>query len=147
MPSLNTAQFIGHLGKDPEMRYFESGASVTYFSIATSRAWQKDGEWQEETTWVPCRAWGQVGERIAERFRKGRLVYVEGRLAVDKWNDKQTGEPRSTFYINVARAFALDKADAATAEGQVARSEGQGPPARSNAGGLDEPNDLDGLPF
>lgn len=136
MPSLNKFEVIGHLGADPEVRYFESGSSVTHFTVATSRSWQKDGAWQEETTWVPCRAWGQVGERIAEHFRKGRLVYAEGRLAVDKWNDKDTGQPRSTFYMNVSRAFALDKADAATAEGQVTR---QDKPA--------DVNDLDGLPF
>lgn len=141
MPSLNRCEFIGHLGGDPEVRYTPNGALVASFSLAVNRAWKgKDGEWQEETTWVNCVAWGDVGERLSETFRKGRLVFVEGRLEVQKWNDKETGEPRTRTLINVNRGFALDKRDESTNGTQnVARAE---PPVAATTG-----NDLDDLPF
>jgi single-strand DNA-binding protein len=73
---------VGHLGRDPEMRYTQSGKQVTNFSVATNRRWTNaDGETQEETTWFRIAAWGRLAEVTNEYLKKGRLVLVEGRLA------------------------------------------------------------------
>lgn len=102
MPSLNRCAFMGNLGRDPEMRYTPSGQPVTNFSVAVNRRWQKDDEWQEETTWVNCILWGPQAERAAESLRKGNLVYVEGRYGDDSWEDKETGKTmhRAVFTLS-----------------------------------------------
>jgi single-strand DNA-binding protein len=82
---------VGHLGRDPEMRYTPSGQPVTNFSMATTRKWTgSDGNTAEETVWVRVTAWGKLGEICNQYLSKGRLVLVEGRLTPDK----DTGGPR-----------------------------------------------------
>jgi single-strand DNA-binding protein len=105
MPSINKSIFIGNLGRDPEMRYTPNGQPVTEFSLAVNENYQKDGEWQQETTWVNCVAWGQTGERIAENLRKGHLVYVEARYKDDSWKDDESGKTmhRARFIVSVYR--------------------------------------------
>lgn len=81
---------VGNLGRDPEMRYTQSGQAVCNFSVATSRKWSRDGQQQEETTWFRVSTWGKMAEVCNQYLRKGRQVFVEGRLTVDR----ETGEPR-----------------------------------------------------
>lgn len=102
MPSLNKCLFMGNLGRDPEMRYTPSGQPVTNFSLAVNRRWQKDGEWQEETTWVNCVLWGPSAERAAESLRKGNLAFVEGRYEDSTWEDKESGKKmhRAVFTVS-----------------------------------------------
>jgi single-strand DNA-binding protein len=79
--SLNKAMIIGNLGRDPEMRYTPNGQAVTQFTVAVNRNYKDaSGEWKEETEWFRVVAWGPLAERTAEYLRKGRKVYVEGRL-------------------------------------------------------------------
>lgn len=79
--SLNKVQLIGNLGKDPELRYTSSGRAVASFSIATSSSWKdQDGNVQERTDWHNIIAWAKLAEICAEWLKKGRRVYVEGRL-------------------------------------------------------------------
>ncbi len=88
--SLNKVQFIGHLGRDPEVRYTQSGAAVCSFSVASTERYKdkNTGEQVESTEWLSCVAWNQLGEICGEYLRSGSLVYVEGKLKTRKYQDK-----------------------------------------------------------
>ncbi len=87
---LNKVQIIGHLGKDPEMRYTPSGKPVTTFTVAVSRSWNSaDGERHNETEWFNVVAWGTLAEICKQYLVKGQQVYVEGRLQTRRWDDKE----------------------------------------------------------
>jgi single-strand DNA-binding protein len=87
---LNKVQIIGHLGKDPEMRYTPSGRPVTTFSVAVSRSWNSaDGERHTETEWFNVVAWGNLAEICKQYLVKGQQVYIEGRLQTRRWADTE----------------------------------------------------------
>jgi single-strand DNA-binding protein len=87
---LNKVMIIGHLGRDPEMRYTPSGRPVTTFSVAVSRSWNTvDGERHSETEWFNIVAWGNLAEICKQYLNKGQQVYIEGRLQTRKWDDKE----------------------------------------------------------
>jgi single-strand DNA-binding protein len=99
MPSLNRIQLIGRLGKDPESHFTPTGKNVTHFSLAVSERWKAaDGESKENTEWVNVEAWGRLGEVCQQYLHKGSLVYLEGRLKTDKFDDK-AGETK--YYTKV----------------------------------------------
>ena len=94
MPALNRVQLIGYLGKDPESKYTPTGRRVTDFPIAITQRWKDEaGETKEHTEWVQIEAWGRLAEICHEYLRKGSLVYVDGRLKTDRYED-QSGETR-----------------------------------------------------
>lgn len=98
MPALNRVQLIGYLGKDPESKFTPTGKKVTHFSVAISNRWKnRDGEAKEFTEWVNIEAWGRLGEVCNEYLKKGSLIFVEGRLKTDRFEDK--GENR--YYTKV----------------------------------------------
>jgi single-strand DNA-binding protein len=83
---LNKVMIIGHLGRDPELRYTPSGRPVASFSVATTRTWtNSNGERQEETEWFNVVAWGGLAEVCKQHLRKGQQVYIEGRLQTRGW--------------------------------------------------------------
>ncbi|OGO09607.1 MAG: single-stranded DNA-binding protein [Chloroflexi bacterium RBG_13_66_10] len=87
---LNKVMIIGHLGRDPEMRYTPSGRPVTTFTVATTRSWNtSEGERREETEWFNVVAWGSLAEICNQYLRKGQQVYVEGRLQTRRWDDPE----------------------------------------------------------
>ncbi len=87
---LNKVMVIGHLGRDPEMRYTPSGRPVTSFSVVTTRAWTSaEGERHEESEWFNVVAWGNLAEICNQYLAKGQQVYVEGRLQTRGWEDEQ----------------------------------------------------------
>jgi single-strand DNA-binding protein len=89
MPALNRVQLIGRLGKDPESKFTPTGKKVAHFSVAVSNRWKsRDGEAKESTEWVNVEAWDRLGEVCQEYLKKGSLVYIEGRLKTDKYEDK-----------------------------------------------------------
>jgi single-strand DNA-binding protein len=93
MPALNRVQLIGYLGRDPESKYTPTGKRVTDFPIAITHRWKgEDGETKEYTEWVNIEAWGRLAETCHEYLGKGSLVYVEGRLKTDRYEDQ--GEHR-----------------------------------------------------
>ena len=96
---VNRVTLIGRLGQDPEMRYTPSGMAVARFSLATNEN-RKDqqGNWQSETTWHNIVVFGQSAERASEMFKKGNLAYVEGRISVRNWEDKE-GQKRTSYEI------------------------------------------------
>ncbi len=86
---LNKVMIIGHVGREPEMRYTPSGRPVTSFSVATSRSWTSaEGERREETEWFNVVAWGNLAEICKTHLSKSQQVYVEGRLQTRGWEDK-----------------------------------------------------------
>ena len=89
MPALNRVQLIGRLGKDPEGKFTPTGKKVVHFSMAISNRWKsKEGETKEYTEWVNIETWGRLGEVCQEYLKKGSLVYLEGRLKTDRYEDK-----------------------------------------------------------
>jgi len=88
MPALNRVQLIGRLGRDPESKFTPTGKKVTHFSLAVSRRWKTAGETKEYTEWVNIEAWGRLGEVCQEYLKKGSLVFLEGRLKTEKYEDR-----------------------------------------------------------
>lgn len=100
MSSFNQIVFMGHLARDPELRYTPQGKAVANFTVAANRRYVKeDGEKAEEVAFVDVSVWNRQAEACAEYLRKGRLVLVSGRLAQDNWTDKDSGQKRSKLKI------------------------------------------------
>jgi single-strand DNA-binding protein len=94
---------VGHLGRDPEMRYLPSGTPVTNFSIATSRRWtDAEGQQQEKTTWFRVAVFGKQAESCNQYLSKGRLVLVEGEVEANAWTDRN-GECRASLELRAFR--------------------------------------------
>jgi single-strand DNA-binding protein len=90
MASVNKAILIGNLGRDPEIRYTPSGQAVASFTIATSEKWRdKDGQMQERTDWHNIVCWGRQAELANQYLKKGRPVYIEGRIQNRSYDDKE----------------------------------------------------------
>ena len=93
MPALNRVELIGRLGRDPETRFTPKGSKVCNFSLAVDRHWKSaEGEEKEATDWFRVEAWGRLGEICQEYLHKGSLIYLEGRLQTDRY--EQEGETR-----------------------------------------------------
>lgn len=100
MPSLNKVLLMGNLTRDPELRVTPKGTSICQFSLAINRQFKMEsGESREEVIYVDVEAWGKQGETIAKYVTKGRPLYVEGRLRLDQWEDKNTKEKRSRMKV------------------------------------------------
>jgi len=109
---------VGHLGRDPEMRYTQEGTPVTSFSVATTRRWNdREGAQREETTWFRVTVWGRQAEPCNQYLSKGRLVLVEGTIGASAWKGRD-GEPRATLELRADRVVFLGgRGEAAPAEG------------------------------
>jgi single-strand DNA-binding protein len=100
MANLNRVLLIGNLTRDPEVRYTPKGTAVTDLAIAVNRIYTgEDGERKEEVTYVDITVWGRQAENAGQYLHKGRPVFVEGRLQLDTWDDKQTGQKRSRLRV------------------------------------------------
>ena len=120
MPALNRVQLIGNLGKDPESHFTPTGKKVTSFSVAVSNRWKTaDGEMKEYTDWVNIEAWERLGEICQQYLHKGSLVYIEGRLRTNKYEDKG-GE---TKYFTKVVALMMQMLDRKPEEEPVAAVE------------------------
>ncbi len=109
MPALNRVQIIGYLGKDPEARFTSTGKKVTSFSVAVTRHWRtSEGESKEATDWFNVEAWSRLGEICQEYLSKGRLVFIEGRLQTDRY--EQQGEFHYFTKVIAAQMQMLDRA-------------------------------------
>lgn len=106
MASLNKVQLIGNLGKDPELKYTPNGTAVCSFSIATTRTYtDKDGNKQDKTEWHNIKVWQKQAEIAAEYLRKGKQVYIEGRLETRSW--EQDGQKKYATDIIAERFLML----------------------------------------
>ena len=150
---LNKAMLIGHLGNDPEMRVTASGQSVVNFTLATNESFRdSSGNMQERTEWHRIVAWGKLAEICSQYLKKGRQVYVEGRLQTRSWEDSKTGEKRYTTEIICSDMQMLGSG---REQGYENNSSFQQPPAQQNSLKDDTPNqggnmsetEKDDLPF
>ena len=99
MPSYNKVLLMGNLTRDPQLKQTPNNMSVAEIGLACNRKFKgKDGEMREETTFVDCEAWGRTAETMAKYLSKGRPVFVEGRLKLDQWQDKD-GNNRSKLRV------------------------------------------------
>jgi single-strand DNA-binding protein len=119
MPALNKVQLIGRLGKDPESRSTPIGKKVAHFSLAVSQRWKSAEGDKEYTEWINVEAWGRLGEVCQQYLHKGSLVFLEGRLKTDKYEDKG-GETK--YYTKVV-ALSMQMLDRKPEEEPVAAVE------------------------
>lgn len=140
--SLNKVMLIGHLGKDPELRYTSNGIAVASFSIATNEAWKdQDGNLQERTEWHNIVAWRRVAEICGEYLKKGKRVYIEGKIQTRSYDDKN-GVKRYTTEIVVDDLIMLDGGGGAPANSGGSSSQ----PSTVNEPAGDS-NEKEDLPF
>ena len=131
MANLNKVMIIGNLTADPEVRTTPRGASLTELRLAVNRvsSGPNDGERREETTFLDVTCWGRTGEIAAQYLSKGRPVFIEGRLQMDSWEDKQTGQKRSRIRIVAENLQLLG------GRGDAPQGGGQAPQRSYNNGG------------
>ena len=124
MPTLNRVQLIGRLGKDPEGRFTPTGKKVTNFSLAVDNRWKTaTGEAKDSTEWVNIEAWGRLAEVCDEYLHKGSLIYVEGRLKTDRYEDE--GQTKYFTKIVMSTFQFLDKKPAEEPMMQVEEEQGE----------------------
>jgi single-strand DNA-binding protein len=99
MASLNKVMIIGNLTRDPELRYTPKGQAVVDLALAMNRRYVVDGEKREEVTYVDVTFWGKGAEIISQYMKKGNPMYIEGRLRLDQWDDKESGTKQSRLKI------------------------------------------------
>jgi len=145
MPSLNKVQIMGHLGKDPEIRYMPDGKAVVNFSIATTERWKdkNTGEQNEKTEWHRIVFFGKAAEVIGEYVHKGDPLYVEGKLQTRKWQDSDGNDRYSTEIVGSEFQFLKSKAESSAPPAAPRTSNPR--PAKS-AAPVTEPVD-DDIPF
>jgi single-strand DNA-binding protein len=121
---LNKVLIIGHLGRDPEMRYTPSGRPVTTYTVATSRTWNtSDGERHSETEWFNVVAWGNLAEICKQYLTKGQQVYIEGRLQTRYWEDKEGNKHSSTEIVANEMIMLGDRRDSNQASSELSIEE------------------------
>jgi len=119
--SVNKAILIGNLGRDPEVRYTQSGKAICNFSMATTESWGKGDDKQDKTEWHNIVIWGRQGETAAEYLHKGSKVYIEGKISTRKWQDKN-GNDRYTTEIVAREMQFLDSKGSGSGGGKSGNS-------------------------
>lgn len=134
MASVNKVILIGNLGRDPEMRYTPDGSAIANFSIATTDQWRDkgSGEKQERTEWHRIVLFGRTAEVAGEYLKKGRPVYIEGRLQTRKWTDKD-GNERYTTEIVGDRMQMLGGSGGGGSDAAFSSQRDDAPPARNQS--------------
>jgi len=100
MASFNKVILVGNLTRDPELRYTPKGTAIAKVGIAVNRVWTNEaGEKKEEVTFVDVDIFGRTAENVGQYMRKGRPILIEGRLRLDQWDDKQTGQKKSKLGV------------------------------------------------
>ncbi|MDX2147731.1 MAG: single-stranded DNA-binding protein [Planctomycetota bacterium] len=108
MPNLNKVMLMGNLTRDVELRSVGSGQQVAKIGLAVNRRWRTpEGEDREEVTFVDCEAWGRSAETMAKYLSKGRPVFIEGRLKLDQWDDKE-GKKQSKLKVVIENFQFID---------------------------------------
>ena len=147
MAGVNKVILLGNLGRDPELRYTQSGQAVANFTLATSENWNdKSGERVEKTEWHRVVVWGKVAELCSQYLSKGRSVYLEGRIQTREWEDKE-GQKRFTTEVNAQTVQFLGSGrnENNTAGPGTDMPAGNAPPDTSGGGGPPAPGD--DIPF
>ncbi|HEY6841391.1 MAG: single-strand DNA-binding protein [Verrucomicrobiota bacterium] len=154
MANLNRVLLIGNLTRDPELRYTPKGTAVTEIGLAINRIYSgEDGEKKEETTFVDVTLWARQAEVAGQYLKKGRPVFIEGRLQLDTWDDKQTGQKRSRLRVvaeNLQLLGSRPEGESSSAPSSYPRrtpSASTPPPARPEPRDPDLDAEPDDIPF
>ena len=148
MPNYNKVILMGNLTRDPEVRYTSSGTAIAKLGMAVNRYWRnQEGQQQEEATFVDVDAFGKQAETIGQYLKKGRPIMVEGRLKLDQWDDKQTGQKRSKLGVTLENFQFLDSRSEGGDDGDGggsggAQSPGGSPANTQGGGGFAEDDDV-----
>jgi len=151
MASFNKVILVGNLTRDPELRYTPKGTAIAKIGLAVNRVWTNEaGEKKEEVTFVDVDVFGRTAENVGQYMRKGRPILIEGRLRLDQWDDKQTGQKKSKLGV-VADTVQFLGSPAGGPEGgnpppRPARSAAASAPAAEPVEG-DAPPEGDDVPF
>ena len=155
MANLNKVMLIGNLTRDPELRYTPKGTAVADISLAINRVWNNEqNQKQEETIFVDVTLWGRQAELAQQYLTKGRGCYIEGRLQMDTWDDKETGKKRSKLkVIGENLQFLPDGRGAAgnggggQAPSRAPQQPSSRPPQGASAAPADDYQEEDDIPF
>lgn len=159
MANLNKVMLIGNLTRDPELRYTPKGTAVADISLAINRVWNNEqNQKQEETIFVDVTLWGRQAELAQQYLTKGRGAYIEGRLQMDTWDDKETGKKRSKLkVIGESLQFLPDGRGGQGGQGggapqqssrpANAQPQRSGPPQGASAAPADDFQEEDDIPF
>jgi len=156
MANFNKVLLMGNLTRDPEVRYTPKGTAVAELGIAVNRIYSgENGEKREEVTFVDVTVWGRTAENVGEYLKKGRPVFIEGRLQLDSWEDKQSGQKRNKLKVVADNVQFLGSRGGATGGGGPEEGD-EAPRSRPSGGahsappqkgaGPAEPDD-DEIPF
>lgn len=155
MANLNKVMLIGNLTRDPEMKYTPKGTAVAEVGLAINRVYTPEGgERREETTFVDITFWGRQAEVVSQYCKKGNPLYVEGRLQLDTWDDKTSGQKRSKLRVVGEQLQLLGGRSEGGGQSRGGDYEGgeapaprpQRPPAARPAAPVEQPDD-DDIPF
>lgn len=144
MSSFNKVILMGNLTRDPQVRYTPSGTAVTELGLAVNRSWydKQSNSRKEDTTFVDVTVWGRTAEVAGEYLSKGRPVLIEGRLQLDQWQDKESGQNRSKLKVVCENMTMLSSGGGGGGGGQ--RSGGGGGGYQGNQGQSGPPQDNNG---
>lgn len=154
MASYNKVILVGNLTRDPEVKYTPKGTAITDIGLAVNRTYSTDsGEKREEVTFIDITLWGRTAEIVGEYCKKGRPLLVEGRLQLDTWDDKQSGQKRSKLKVvgeNIQLLGSREGGGSGGGEGGEPRSSAPprrpaAPPSKPKDPDLDQPED--DIPF
>jgi len=148
MANYNKVILVGNLTRDPELRYTPKGTAVAKIGIAINRSWKTEtGETKEEVTFVDVDSFGRQAETLGQYMKKGRPIMIEGRLRLDSWEDKQSGQKRSKLGVVMESFQFLDYggrgADEGAAPAPRAKPASNAPPSEAP----EEPTTEDDVPF
>jgi len=155
MASFNKVILVGNLTRDPELRYTPKGTAIAKIGLAVNRVWTNEaGEKKEEVTFVDVDVFGRTAENVGQYMRKGRPILIEGRLRLDQWDDKQTGQKKSKLgvvaetvqFLGSAQGGGEGGAPSAPSAPRAARPAAAAPAAAPDAGDSEPPHD-DDVPF
>jgi len=147
MANYNKVLLMGNLTRDVELKYTASNQAVAQIGLAVNHRWtSKDGEKKEETTFVDCEAWGRQAEVMSQYLSKGRPVFIEGRLRLDQWQDKDGGN-RSKLKVVIDNFQFIDSREGGGGGGsRGGQKVGAGAPM-GEGGAPHQPIDEDDIPF
>jgi single-strand DNA-binding protein len=147
--NFNKVLLLGNLTRDVELRHTSGNQAVANIGIAVNRRWRTpEGETREETTFVDCEAWGRTAETMSRYLAKGRPVFIEGRLRLDQWEDKEGGK-RSKLKVVIENFQFVDSRGEGgdDAGGSAQKRAGSAPSRAPAAGGREAPISEDDIPF
>jgi single-strand DNA-binding protein len=147
--SYNKVLLMGNLTRDIELRQLPSNMAVANIGLAVNRRYRtKDGENREETTFIDCEAYGRTAETMSQYLRKGRPVFIEGRLKLDQWEDRQSGQSRSKLKVVIDNFQFVDSREGGGGGGGGGgRSSGGAGSGYEPAGASHQPMTEDDIPF